>query len=262
MLKKILFAVPLMTILWLAPGAILAAEPAISEPAAVGAAETAEKGAALPGDAASQAVASSAGETAVQTKEAAAQATDAGETAGQAADAGKAANQAEQSSGPEEAGPSGSSKPQPGVAAAAENGGSAVEGQEDGAVEGQEDGAAEALLAQPSYTEEDLYVMAHVLAGECQNCPDEEQLYVGSVVLNRKAHPSFPGTVRGVVFQKGQYSCTRDGNYYREPTERNWANARKLLEEGSVLPGNVVWQSGKKQGRGVYVRTKWHYYCY
>lgn len=127
----------------------------------------------------------------------------------------------------------------------------------------QTEGTDEAL-AQPasSYTEEDLYVMAHVLAGECQSCPDQEQLYVGSVVLNRRSHPSFPNSIKGVVFQKGQYSCTRDGNYYREPTDRNWANAKALLENGSVLPANVIWQSGGRQGKGVYVKTKWHYYCY
>ena len=112
------------------------------------------------------------------------------------------------------------------------------------------------------YTEEDLEVMAHVLAGECQNCPDEEQLYVGSVVLNRRAHPSFPDSIREVVFQRGQYSCTRDGNYDRLPTERNYANARRLLEEGSVLPPSVIWQSGGRQGNGVYLKTRWHYYCY
>lgn len=125
-----------------------------------------------------------------------------------------------------------------------------------------ESGEEEAAAQPAAYTEEDLYVMAHVLAGECQSCPDQEQLYVGSVVLNRKNHPSFPNTVKGVVFQKGQYSCTRDGNYYREPTERNWANARTLLENGSVLPANVIWQSGGRQGKGVYVKTRWHYYCY
>lgn len=113
-----------------------------------------------------------------------------------------------------------------------------------------------------NYSEEDLYILAHVLSGEAQNCPDEEQLYVGSVVLNRRLNPQFPNTIKGVVFQKGQYACTWDGNYYREPTERNWANAKKLLEEGSVLPSNVIWQSSKKQGKGVYIKTKWHYFCY
>lgn len=154
---------------------------------------------------------------------------------------------------------------------ASENNGSegknAVESVADGAgsgdgAEGAGTGSEAGEAGTRSYTEDDLYVMAHVLAGECQSYPDEEQLYVGSVVLNRKNHPSFPDTVRGVVFQKGQYTCTRDGNYYREPTGRNWENARRLLEHGSVLPGYVIWQSGRRQGRGVYIKTRWHYYCY
>lgn len=114
----------------------------------------------------------------------------------------------------------------------------------------------------PGYSEEDLYILAHVICGEAQGYPDDEQLYVGSVVLNRVNHPSFPNTISGVVFQRGQYGCTKDGNYYREPTAQNWANARMLLENGSVLPGNVVWQSGGRQGRGEYLRTRYHSYCY
>lgn len=113
-----------------------------------------------------------------------------------------------------------------------------------------------------SYSQEDLYILAHVICGEAQSYPDDEQLYVGSVVLNRMNHPSFPNTMSGVVFQRGQYACTWDGNYNREPTPQNWANAQYLLDHGSVLPGNVVWQSGGRQGNGVYIRTRYHCYCY
>ena len=112
------------------------------------------------------------------------------------------------------------------------------------------------------YTAEDLYIMAHVLAGEAQFCDDAEQKYVGSVVLNRVAKAGFPGTIKGVVFQKKQYSSVADGNYYREPTKSNWENAKWLLENGSVLPEYVVFQSKGKQGNGVYLKTKWHQYCY
>lgn len=113
------------------------------------------------------------------------------------------------------------------------------------------------------YTDEDLYVLAHVIAGEAQPYSDAEQRYVGSVVLNRVNHPEFPNTIKKVVFQKNptQYSCTIDGNYDREPTEQNWANAKWLLENGSVFPDYVIYQSGGKQGT-VYLKTKWHYYCY
>lgn len=113
-----------------------------------------------------------------------------------------------------------------------------------------------------TYSEKDLQIMAHVLAGEAQPYSDTEQRLVGSVVLNRVEHDSYPDTIEGVVFQKGQYACTRDGNYYREPTERNWANAKWLLENGSILPEHVIYQSGGKQGKGVYLKTEHHYYCY
>lgn len=113
-----------------------------------------------------------------------------------------------------------------------------------------------------AYTEKDLYILAHVICGEAQSYPDAEQRYVGSVVLNRMNSGRYPGTIEGVVFQSGQYSCTRDGNYYRTPTAANWANAKWLLENGSILPSNVVYQSGGRQGRGVYLRTSHHTYCY
>lgn len=113
-----------------------------------------------------------------------------------------------------------------------------------------------------AYSEEDLYVLAHAICGEGQGYPDEEQLYIGSVILNRRAHGAYPDSIRGVVFQRGQYACTRDGNYYREPTEANWRNARWLLENGSILPANVVYQAGFRQGSGLYVQTRYHKYCY
>lgn len=113
-----------------------------------------------------------------------------------------------------------------------------------------------------TYSQEDLYVMAHLLAGEAQFCTDEEQRYVGSVVLNRMQHEAFPDTIKGVVFDRGQYSSIKDKNYYREPTESNWNNARWLLENGSILPEYVIYQSKGKQGSGVYLKTKWHQYCY
>lgn len=113
-----------------------------------------------------------------------------------------------------------------------------------------------------TYTQEDLYIMTHVLAGEAQFCDDMEQRYVGSVVLNRMNHQEFPNTIKEVVFQKRQYSSVADRNYYREPTESNWANAKWLLENGSILPEYVIYQSKGRQGNGVYLKTKWHTYCY
>ena len=113
-----------------------------------------------------------------------------------------------------------------------------------------------------TYSKEDLYIMAHLLAGEAQICSDLEKRYVGSVALNRVKREDFPNTIAGVVFDKGQYSCVSDGNYYREPTESDWANAKWILENGSILPEYVIYQSKGKQGKGTYLKTEWHSYCY
>ncbi len=76
---------------------------------------------------------------------------------------------------------------------------------------------------------------------------------------------NFPDTAVGVASDKRwgiQYASWYDGNANREPTESNWANAKWVLENGSILPDYVIWQSKGKQGDGVYLKTKWHTYCY
>jgi len=120
-------------------------------------------------------------------------------------------------------------------------------------------------FARHDYTEDDLYVLTHALTGECHTYSDYEQRLVASVIVNRMNRNSrtFPGTsIKEIVFQKGQYACTWDGNYNRTPTERNWENARFILENGSVMPPNVVYQAGFKQGSSVYLKTDKHTYCY
>ena len=39
------------------------------------------------------------------------------------------------------------------------------------------------------------------------------QVAVGAVVLNRVQHPSFPGTIAGVIYQSGAFSCIADGQF-------------------------------------------------
>lgn len=98
-----------------------------------------------------------------------------------------------------------------------------------------------------SYTDEDLYVLSHIISAEAGNCQEEMMLYVGSVVLNRVADDRYPDTIKEVVFQTDplQYGPTKDGSYYEEPTPEAVEAAEKLLEEGSVLPAKVIYQSNE-----------------
>lgn len=113
-----------------------------------------------------------------------------------------------------------------------------------------------------SYTDEDLEVLTRVLTGECQTGSWELQVAVGSVVLNRVQAAEYPDSIKGVVFQRGQYACVRDGNYYRVPTERNRQAAQYLLENGSQIPESVIYQAQFRQGHGVWKKIGHEYFCY
>lgn len=98
-----------------------------------------------------------------------------------------------------------------------------------------------------------LDMLAHIMNAEAGSdwCTDELQLAVGSVVLNRIASDKFPNNMHDVIFQEGQYSPTWNGAYYKEPSERSYANAKYLLEHGSVIPG-YIWQANFKQGTDIF----------
>lgn len=108
------------------------------------------------------------------------------------------------------------------------------------------------VQAEETYTEDDLYVLSHIISAEAGNCSEDMMLSVGSVVLNRVADDRFPDTISEVVFQEGQYAPTWDGAYYNEPTEAAQKVAKRLLEEGSQIDGSVVFQAEFPQGNGVY----------
>ena len=117
-----------------------------------------------------------------------------------------------------------------------------------------------------TYTDSDLWWLAHVICGEMQCESYDDQVYTGSVVLNRVNSPLWSPnhSLSEVITSRKygiQYACYWDGNFHREPTATNWAVARYLLENGSQLPYNVVYQSSRKQGK-VWKHTSAAYYCY
>lgn len=107
---------------------------------------------------------------------------------------------------------------------------------------------------EPAYTEEELYLLSHLICGEVEGCDRQMKTYVGSVVLNRVADSRFPDNLHDVIYQNNplQYSCTVDGNFEKEPGEETIEVTKYLLENGSQLPPNVIFQAEFVQGTGTY----------
>jgi spore germination cell wall hydrolase CwlJ-like protein len=87
------------------------------------------------------------------------------------------------------------------------------------------------------------YCLTAALYYEAASESDDGMRGVAQVVLNRVRHPSFPGSVCGVVFQGSQragvcqFTFACDGAMARAPSRTNWARASRIAAE--ALAGRV-----------------------
>lgn len=115
------------------------------------------------------------------------------------------------------------------------------------------------------YTDEDLWYLSRVIQAESGYCQKEMQEGVGSVVMNRVESDLFPGTIKEVIEQPGQYS-TLSWLSSQEPTKEVMEVTIDLLENGSKYPENVLYQANFPQGSGTFktLSTSYStmYFCY
>lgn len=89
------------------------------------------------------------------------------------------------------------------------------------------------------YDGETLYWLSHIIYAESGNQSLSGKIAVGNVVMNRLSSPKFPNTIKGVLFQKNQFSPAMSGSIYREPNAASVA-AAKLVLEGTVVLENAL----------------------
>lgn len=79
-------------------------------------------------------------------------------------------------------------------------------------------------------TDDDVYLMAQIVYAESRAEPYEGKVAVASVILNRLTHPEFPKSIKGVVKQKGAFSCVRNGMINVVPDESSYAAVLDALK--------------------------------
>ena len=87
------------------------------------------------------------------------------------------------------------------------------------------------------YNSDDLYWLSRIINAEAGGESFAGQIAVGNVVLNRRAHPSYPNTVWGVIFDRRggtQFTPVAIGTIYRTPSESAVIAAKVCLEGYSV----------------------------
>ena len=97
-----------------------------------------------------------------------------------------------------------------------------------------------------AYSSADVELLAKVISAEARGESYEGQVAVGAVILNRVAHPSFPDTLSGVVYQKGAFSCVIDSNWYQPVAESSKRAATDALNGWDPSGGAIYYFNANK----------------
>ena len=63
----------------------------------------------------------------------------------------------------------------------------------------------------------EIALLARIIAAEGRGESYLGQVAIGAVVMNRVAHPSFPNSVSGVVYQSGAFEAVSNGQFWSTP---------------------------------------------
>ncbi len=94
--------------------------------------------------------------------------------------------------------------------------------------------------ATSTHSEGDVALLARVISAESRGEPYAGQVAVGAVILNRTRHPSFPGSIAGVVYEPGAFSCMDDGQINQRVADSAYRAARDAMN-GSDPSGGAIY---------------------
>lgn len=87
----------------------------------------------------------------------------------------------------------------------------------------------------------DMALLAKVISAEARGEPYSGQVAVGAVILNRVAHPSFPNTIAGVVYEPGAFTCMVDGQIDQPVADSAYRAAQDALNGADPSGGAIYY---------------------
>ena len=96
------------------------------------------------------------------------------------------------------------------------------------------------------FSESDFNLLAKVISAESRGEPYEGQVAVGAVILNRIAHPSFPNTLSGVIYQPLAFSCIADGGINAQTADSCYKAAREAINGSDPSSGAIYYYNAAK----------------
>lgn len=97
-----------------------------------------------------------------------------------------------------------------------------------------------------SLSSEELDLLARAIYGEARGEPYTGQIAVGAVIINRVISPDFPDSIKGVIYQSGQFTPVQDGSLYLEPDDNARNAARDALNGQDPTDGALFFYNPDK----------------
>lgn len=92
---------------------------------------------------------------------------------------------------------------------------------------------------------EDLELLAKIIYAEARGESFQGQVAVGAVVLNRVKDPDFPKTIKGVVYEPGQFTAIEDKQIELKPDSKAYQAAEAAIEGEDPTNGAVFYYNPK-----------------
>lgn len=96
------------------------------------------------------------------------------------------------------------------------------------------------------FSESDVQLLAKIISAESRGEPYQGQVAVGAVIMNRIAHPSFPNTLSGVIYQEGTFSCLYDGGINAPVADSAYQAAREAINGSDPTGGAIYYYNPAK----------------
>lgn len=96
------------------------------------------------------------------------------------------------------------------------------------------------------FSESDIQLLAKIISAESRGEPYQGQVAVGAVIMNRIAHPSFPNTLSGVIYQEGAFSCLYDGGINAPVADSAYQAAREAINGSDPTGGAIYYYNPAK----------------
>ena len=96
------------------------------------------------------------------------------------------------------------------------------------------------------FSEGDVQLLATIISAESRGEPYQGQVAVGAVIMNRIAHPSFPNTLSGVIYQEGAFSCLYGGGVNAPVADSAYTAAREAINGSDPTGGAIYYYNPAK----------------